>query len=113
MEIEKKVKSWVENSCDGIFGFVYLLRVILDIRKFRSWLKDFHGINHDDSLFEGYKFMIKTLIGCLIKEINYSHALGLEEDFTYYRAIHYVDIDFHRIPNTCEKAVLADSPQNM
>jgi len=32
-------------------------------------------------------------------------SLGLTEDFTFYRAMNYVDVDLYKIPNTCEKTI--------
>lgn len=103
--LDDEFKMKLEQYCDDIFGILFEIKIVLDIGSFRKWLKVYHKIEDDSGILLGYQFMIKTLIATLISAIDSNISLGLNEDFTYHRAMRFVGFKPSELPNTCEKAI--------
>lgn len=89
---------------DRIFSFFNLLKIISNIDRFRKWIAEYHQIENDSHLIEGYNFFVEVVTNDLIESFCLSSALDLEEDLIYSRA-RFVGVYIDDIPNTCEKTV--------
>jgi hypothetical protein len=102
---EKELNEISKNRCEDIFATVFELQIILNVDGFRKWLAQHHQMKDDFEVFEGYRFMLKTLIGTLIESINSNSSFNLKEDFVFHRAMRYADVKIDKLPITCEKAI--------
>lgn len=91
-------------NMDRIFSFLNVLKIISDVESFRKWLRDYHQIDDDSSVLDGYAFFVEVVNSNLIDSFCLSSAFDLEEDIIYTRA-KYVGVYIDEIPNTCEKTV--------
>lgn len=94
----------LERSVDRIFSFINILKITSNVSAFRKWLNEYHKINDDNKIFEGYRFFIDVCIRGFINSIIYDDSIGLDEDFTFFRA-RFVGVDIDDIPNTCNKII--------
>jgi len=95
----------LKKSPDGIYASYNIIRGIKEVKKFRKWLKDYHKINDDEALFKGYRFFSEVVIRRFIDSIIMDSSLGIDDDFTFFRA-KFVGVPIEDIPNTCEKVIL-------
>jgi len=102
---KKEKREQVEKRCDDVFGVLYEIKLILGINDFVNWLENYHEVENYEDILEGYKFMVKTLIGMFIRSICDNISFNIEEDFVFHRAIRYVGLEIDAIPNTCPKAI--------
>lgn len=93
-----------ETFINEIFAFINVLKIVSKTSKFRKWLKEYHKIENDKDVFEGYKFFSLTSLRNFIYSITYDKILKLSEDDIFYRA-NYVGVPLDDIPNTCEKII--------
>ncbi len=89
---------------DRIISFLNLLKIISDIDSFRKWIVEYHQIEDDSNLIEGYIFFVEVVTNDLIESFCLSSVFDLEEDITYIRA-QSAGVYIDDIPNTCEKTV--------
>ena len=94
----------LERSVDRIFSFINILKITSNASAFRKWLNEYHKINDDNKIFEGYRFFIDVCIRGFINSIIYDDSIDLDEDFTFFRA-RFVGVDIDDIPNTCNKII--------
>ncbi len=102
MNLESNKK--LEKSVDRIFSFINILKITSNVSAFRKWLQEYHKINDDSKIFEGYRFFIDVCISGFINSIIYDDSLDINEDFTFFRA-RFVGVDIEDIPNTCDKII--------
>ena len=92
------------DKMDRIDSFINILKIISDSDGFRKWMRQYHNIENDSFLLDGYKFFTEVVVSDLIESFHSSSAFGLEDDITYYRA-HFVGVNVDDIPNTSEKII--------
>jgi hypothetical protein len=95
-------------SADRILSFVNILKIVSKTDDFREWVNTYHHIENYDDIFIGYKFFMSVCIRGIINSVIYEDSLGLDEDFTFFRA-RFVGVELEDIPNTCEKTVFIKS----
>ncbi len=105
-------KKAVTKSIDMIFSFINVLKIASETHEFRRWLKNYHKIENDEDIFEGYRFFLMISLKCLIESIVDDSALELEEDDVFFRAT-AVGIALEDIPNTCEKIIFIKNIWNL
>lgn len=91
-------------SADRILSFVNILKITSKTDEFQKWMNDYHHIEVNDELLEGYKFFMSVCIRGIINSVIYEDSLNLNEDFTFFRA-RFVGVGLEDLPNTCEKTV--------
>ena len=96
---------------DKIVSFINILKIISDSDGFREWMRQYHNIENDSFLLDGYKFFTEVVVSDLIESFHLSSAFGLEDDKTYYRA-HFVGVNVDDIPNTSEKIIFIKNVWN-
>lgn len=96
---------------DKIVSFINILKIISDSDGFRKWMRQYHNIEDDSFLLDGYKFFTEVVVSDLIESFHSSSAFGLEDDITYYRA-HFVGVNVDDIPNTSEKIIFIKNVWN-
>ncbi|MDA0525171.1 hypothetical protein [Methanococcoides alaskense] len=89
---------------DRIFSFLNILKIISNTDGFRNWINQYHQIEEDSFLLDGYNFFIEVVTSDLLESLHLSSAFDLEDDMTYYRA-QFVGVNIDDIPNTSEKTV--------
>lgn len=104
MEENNIIDRIPSKSIDEIFAFINILKIASKSKDFRKWLKDYHKIENDSDVFEGYKLFLMTIFKCLINSILEDESLQLEEDEVLFRA-NFVGVPLYEIPNTCEKTI--------
>ncbi|WMW26350.1 hypothetical protein RE474_06465 [Methanolobus sediminis] len=95
-------------SADRILSFVNVLKIVSKTDEFKEWMNTYHHLEVDDDIFVGYKFFMSVCIRGIINSVIYEDSLGLDEDFTFFRA-RFVGVDLEDIPNTCEKTIFIKS----
>ncbi|MBT9141438.1 MAG: hypothetical protein DDT30_02030 [Dehalococcoidia bacterium] len=103
--LKPELEPLVDVAIGDITGVVNAIKLLSQLEKFRTWLRNHHHLQNDGSLFGGYKFALDTLIRVLHKNIAYNSSSGLSEDFVFSRA-RFAGVSLHKIPNSCEKAIL-------
>ena len=101
-----------EKDVDQIFSFINIIKTSSNVGKFRKWLKEYHKIEDNSQIFEGYKFFIDVCVRGFINSVIYGTSLDLEEDFTFFRA-RFVGVELDDIPNTCEKTIFIKNVWNL
>jgi len=91
-------------SADRILSFVNILKITSKTDEFQEWVRLHHQIEVDEHIFVGYKFFLSVCIRGIVNSVIYEESLGLDEDFTFFRA-RFVGVTLEDIPNTCEKTV--------
>ncbi|NQE45428.1 hypothetical protein C5S31_05345 [ANME-1 cluster archaeon GoMg2] len=112
MEDDVKVDETPEKDVAPIFSFIDILKISSNVGEYRKWLKEYHKIEDDSQIFDGYKFFIDVCVRGFINSIIYGTSLDLEEDFTFFRA-RFVGVELEDIPNTCEKTIFIKNVWNL
>jgi len=99
MSIKSRAKD-----VDEVLAFIQVLKCFSRSSEFRGWLKRVYRIGDSNSLFEGYRFLVVTVLRCLIESIALDRSLGLKEDYVFYRA-GFEGVVLEDTPNTCEKTI--------
>lgn len=99
------IREEIGTSVGDIFGILNALKISGDVNRFQQWLRTYHGAKRLDEYFEGYKFLLKTIVRTFVTHLVYDSALDIEENFTFYR-MNFQGIEIHSVPNTCDKTVL-------
>lgn len=89
----------------SLFGTLNCARIASDLRGFREWLKNEHGIEDFGPVFEGYRFFMESAIRAFLNAVTLESALDVKEDFVFHRA-RFVGVPIVKVPNTCEKTLL-------
>lgn len=110
--VDDVVDEIPEKDVDQIFSFINIIKTSSNVGKFRKWLKEYHKIDDNSQIFEGYKFFIDVCVRGFINSIIYGTSLDLEEDFTFFRA-RFVGVELDDIPNTCEKTIFIKNVWNL
>ncbi|KXB03298.1 hypothetical protein AKJ45_01945 [candidate division MSBL1 archaeon SCGC-AAA261F19] len=92
-------------SSDHVLGRIRIVELLSNVEEFRKWVWERHQISSDTKLIEGYRFLIEVGIRTLIDALAYDPFLGINEDFTFYRARH-IGLNLRETPNTCDKTIL-------
>jgi len=93
-----------KKSIDVILSMLNILKIVTNIKEFEKWLREYHKRSLDRKLLEGYRFFVTTVFRCLIGQIELDSSLGLEEDYTFFRA-RFKGVPIQDVPNTCEKTI--------
>ena len=99
-------------SADKVLSFINIFKINSNLNGFQEWMKEYHKINDESEIFEGYKFFLDVCIRGFINSVIYESSFNLEEDFTFFRA-RFVGIELDDIPNTCEKTIFIKNVWNL
>ena len=108
----KKRRKISNSNIDDIIALTHILKKLKDTEKFKKWLRNFHGIEEDKEIFQGYLYFVRLNIMGILDKIAYSNFPFLEEDVIFERVKNYLDYPFYPlpepknlfdVPNTCSK----------
>ncbi|TET90280.1 MAG: hypothetical protein E3J35_07210 [Methanomassiliicoccales archaeon] len=102
---EKATHEEIGTEVGDIFGILNALKISGDVNQFQQWLRTYHGAKRLDDYFEGYKFLLKTIVRTFVTHLVYDSALDIKEDFKFYR-MNSQGMEIHSVPNACDKTVL-------
>ena len=97
-------ESLEELNSDETFAFLNILDILSDTDEFRQWLENFHKIDSDLDIFEGYKFAIITSLRAFMNSLSMHDPFKLKDDEICNRA-EFRGIKLEKLPNSCEKIV--------
>jgi len=100
------------ESINRIVGSLNILKIVLDIDTFLEWVDKNHPEVKKTEIFLGYRFLIESAICTFANTLHLDSSLIIEEDYVYFRATHFTDINFKKFPVTCEKTALMKNIQN-
>jgi hypothetical protein len=56
--VDEVVDKISKKDVGQIFSFIDILKISSNVGEFRKWLKEYHKIEDDSQIFDGYKFFI-------------------------------------------------------
>ncbi len=95
-----------EKDVSLLIAALEINKVLSNISDFTNWIKIKYDINENE-VFDGYKFMLNMSLRGICEQIkDSSKALNLEEDYTTFRSLFFLDMNINEIPNSSEKTIL-------
>ena len=94
-----------EPECEDLNEIFAVNHVIslMDYEEFERFLID-EGIEPEESMFEGFILMAKTVARSLLEKISRSRSLNLDENWTFRRALNR-GVPLSKIKNSCVKVI--------
>lgn len=108
---EKEEGIPYDRAVGDLLGIVNCLLIVSDVKEFRTWIRQYHSSNFQDSHLSGYVLVFDTLLRLLISRLERDVSLGLTSDDVFNRAT-FKGIAISKLPNTCEKTVLIKNLQH-
>lgn len=108
MSESDKAKNFLalDTRVDDIMAIINALRILIDIKSFRSWLAANRRSSKVEKYLDGYKLTFRALLERLIEEIERDVALGLSSNSVFDRFSFTGRVPISKLPNSCDKVVL-------